>query len=144
MHPHDTTKHAIPRLQGFTLIEMLAVLTLAAMMAGIALPAMQKWFDSVSQRAQLTEVAMQFQRLAWRTALLSQTITLTKASWQEKLGDGEPALDLPEGWSIVSDQPVTFFHGGVCGGGSVDLAGPQERKVRLQISPVSCDVNIVK
>jgi prepilin-type N-terminal cleavage/methylation domain-containing protein len=57
---------------GFTLIEMMAVLTLAALMAGVALPAMQRWFDSISERAQLTEISIQFQRLASRAALLSK------------------------------------------------------------------------
>jgi prepilin-type N-terminal cleavage/methylation domain-containing protein len=132
------------RAKGFTLIEMMAVLTLAALMAGVAIPAMQRWFDSISERAQLTEVSIQFQRLASRAALLSQTVKLNKESWNEKLGDGEATLALPEGWSVVSDKVVTFYHSGVCGGGVVDLSGPQERKVQLQITAVSCDVSIVR
>lgn len=139
MRPFDSTRQI-----GFTLIEMLAVLTLMAIMAGIALPAMQRWFDSVSQRSQLTEVAVQFQRLASRAALLSQTVTLTRATWQEKLGDGEPALALPEGWLIISDQPMNFFYSGACDGGNVDLLDPNKNKVRLKIAAVSCEVYIEK
>lgn len=131
-------------MRGFTLIEMMAVLTLAALMAGVAIPAMQRWFDSISERAQLTEVSIQFQRLASRTALLSQTVRLNKTSWQDKLGDGEVALAMPEGWSVVNEKAVIFYHSGVCAGGTVDLSGPQERKVQLQIAPVLCDVSIVR
>lgn len=130
--------------QGFTLIEMMAVLTLAALMAGVAIPAMQRWFDSVSERAQLTEVSIQFQRLASRAALLSQTVKLDKQSWKSKLNDGEPALNLPEGWAVSNDKSVIFYHSGVCAGGEVDLTAPQKRQLRLLIAPVSCDVSIVK
>ncbi len=129
---------------GFTLIEMIAVLTLTAIMAGVALPAMQRWFDSISQRAQLAEVSIQFQRLASRAALLSQTVIIDKNSWQMKLSDGDIALALPDGWSVVSDKPIVFFHSGVCSGGQVDMAAPQKRKISLQIAPVSCQVSIVQ
>lgn len=132
------------RAQGFTLIEMMAVLTLAALMAGVAIPAMQRWFESISERAQLTEVSIQFQRLASRAALLSQTVKLDKQSWNSKLNDGEPALSLPEGWAVSSDKSVIFYHSGVCAGGEVDLSAPQKRQIRLLIAPVSCDVSIVK
>ena len=129
---------------GFTLIEMLAVLTLAALMAAVAVPAMQRWFESVSQRAQLSEIAIQFQKLGSRAALLSQTVELTKTSWHTKLSDGEPALSLPEGWAVVGDKGVSYFYSGVCDGGSVELSGPQERRLRLQIAPVTCDVSVVR
>ena len=121
----------------------MAVLTLAALMTGIVLPAMQRWFDSVSRRAQLFEVSVQFQRLAARAAILSQTIILDKTSWKNKLIDGEAMLPLPEGWSIASDQPLTFFYSGVCGGGQVDLAGPHRQIVTLQVAPASCHLSIV-
>ncbi len=129
---------------GFTLIEMVAVMALVAMMSGIAMPAMQRWFDSISARAQLSEVSIQFQRLAARAALLSQTVVLSKHSWREKMSDGEAALALPEGWAITSEAAVTFFHSGVCDGGSIDLLGPKQRRVQLQIARVTCDVSIVK
>lgn len=142
MNQRGKNRLAPSSFKGFTLIEMMAVLTLAALMAGVTLPAMARWFDSISQRAQLKEVVVQFQRLASRAALLSQTVDLSKASWQEKLADGAPALALPEGWSIVSEQPVIFFHSGVCGGGNIVLAGPQNKQIHLRIAAVSCDVSV--
>lgn len=132
------------RSQGFTLIEMMAVLTLAALMAGVALPAMQRWFDSISEKAQLTEVSIQFQRLASRAALLSQTVRLDKTNWTNKLGDNEAALALPEGWSLLNDTPVVFFHSGVCGGGKVNLLAANGRKIDLNIAAVTCEVSIAK
>ena len=129
---------------GFTLIEMMAVLTLAALMAGVALPAMQNWFDSISERAQLTEISIQFQRLASRAALLSETVKLSKLNWMDKLGDGSATLSLPDGWSIANEKPVVFFHSGLCEGGIVELTGPQARKVKLNIAAVSCDVSVIK
>lgn len=139
-----SSSRARNHVQGFTLIEMMAVLTLAALMAGVALPAMQRWFDSISEKAQLTEVAIQFQRLASRAALLSQTVRLDKTNWTNKLGDNEAALALPDGWSLLNETPVVFFHSGVCGGGKIDLLAANGRKVVLNITPVTCDVNIVK
>jgi|GEM_PF-2629429 len=123
---------------------MLAVLTLVALLSGIAMPAMQRWYNSLAQRAQLSEIAIQFQRLAARAALLSQTVALSKDTWQNKLVDDEPALALPEGWSVVSDQPVVFYHSGICAGGNVDLEGPERQRVQLQVAPVSCDVSLLR
>jgi prepilin-type N-terminal cleavage/methylation domain-containing protein len=131
-------------MRGFTLIEMMAVLTLAALMAGVAIPAMQRWFDSISERAQLTEISIQFQRLASRAALLSQTVAIDKATWANKMGDGDAALALPEAWSVVSEKPVVFYHSGVCGGGVLELSGPQQRRLRLQIASVTCEVSIIR
>ncbi|MFZ6672746.1 pilus assembly FimT family protein [Undibacterium sp. Xuan67W] len=146
--PFDSgCQHVVVRREfarGFTLIEMVAVLTLAAVMAGVAVPAMQRWFDSISERAQLTEISIQFQRLASRAALLSETVKLSKLNWTSKLGDGSTMLSLPDGWSIVNEKPVTFFHSGVCEGGVVELTGPQARKVKLNIASVSCDVSVIR
>ena len=132
------------RNAGFTLIEMIAVMVLVGLLGSIALPAMQRWFDSISARAQLSEVSIQFQQLAARAALLSQTVVINKDSWREKMSDGDAALALPDGWSITSAAPVTFFYSGICDGGNIDLQGPQQRKVRLQIAHASCDVRIVR
>ena len=130
--------------RGFTLIEMVVVMTLIGLMASLTVPAMQRWFDSISTRAQLSEVSIQFQRLAARAALLSQTVVLNKDSWRDKMSDGEAALALPDGWSIASTLPITFFHSGICDGGTVDLLGPQQLKVQLQIARASCDVSFVR
>lgn len=127
---------------GFTLIEMLAVLTLVGLMSAVTLPAMQRWFDSVSQRAQVSEIAVQFQKLGARAALLAQTVEVGKSTWRDRLADGEPALALPEGWAVAGDGVVKYYQSGVCGGGSIELSGPQEKSVRLQIAPVSCDVSL--
>lgn len=129
---------------GFTLIEMVAVMALVSLMAGIALPAMQRWFDSISNRAQLSEISIQFQRLASRATLLSQTVILNKDSWRDKMNDGELMLALPDGWSVTSKTPIIFFHSGVCAGGDVNLQGPQNRNVQLHITSTTCDVSIVK
>lgn len=146
--PFDSgCQHVVVRREfarGFTLIEMVAVLTLAAVMAGVAVPAMQRWFDSISERAQLTEISIQFQRLASRAALLSETVKLSKLNWTSKLGDGSTMLSLPDGWLIVNEKPVIFFHSGICEGGIVELTGPQARKVKLNIASVSCDVSVIR
>ncbi|MET3119121.1 prepilin-type N-terminal cleavage/methylation domain-containing protein [Undibacterium sp. GrIS 1.8] len=131
-------------IRGFTLIEMMAVLTLTAIMAGVAVPAMQRWFDSISERAQLTEISIQFQRLASRAALLSETVKLSKENWTTKMGDGNAMLSLPDGWAIVNEKPVVFFHSGICEGGIIELLGFQTRKVKLNIAPVSCDVSVIR
>jgi len=132
------------KAQGFTLIEMIAVLTIVALISGVAIPAMQRWFDSISERAQLTAVSVQFQRLSARTALLSQTLRLNRTNWKTKLADGEDVLALPDGWSLTSDKPVVFFYSGICEGGVIELLNPQKAIVKLNIAPLSCDVSILR
>ena len=73
------TRHECPTTQqrGFTLIEMMAAMTLIGMIAGLMLPNFQRWHDSTQQRVNAGAIGIQLQKLYVRAALMGQEFELT-------------------------------------------------------------------
>ena len=87
--------------RGFTLIEMMAVLVLFGLLTAVVLPNFERWFSNTERRVSASELAVRLQKLHARAALLGQNFELNAATASEKLADGQPALDLPPGWSFA-------------------------------------------
>ena len=129
------------RRQGFTLIEMMAVLVLFAMLSAIVLPSFQRWFDGLDDRVQSTELASRLQRLHARTALLSQAFVLTPETAAHPLADGQPALALPAGWRLAEGSRLTFSAAGFCAPAALELRS-RSTTLTLRVGEGSCDVSI--
>ena len=130
--------------RGFTLIEMTVVLVLLGLMSSMVIPSVQRWFDSIQERAQLTEVFTQLQRLASRAALNSETVYVSNSNWKNKLSDDLPVLSLPDGWNISKTDNVIFFHSGSCAHGKLELQSPDRKKLLIDISAPGCQINVVR
>jgi prepilin-type N-terminal cleavage/methylation domain-containing protein len=113
---------------GFTLVEMLVVLAITGLIAGIGFPRLQ------------TMVAAQ----EWRTAVASVSSVLRAARAQSiRSGamagvsvaangrllkiDGGNSISLPESVSVVMAQPVGFYADGSARGGDVLVVGAARR-----------------
>ena len=130
--------------RGFTLIEMTVVLVLLGLMSSMVIPSIQRWFDSVQERAQLTEVFTQLQRLASRAALNSETVYVSNSNWKNALSDDLPALSLPDGWNISKTDNVVFYHSGSCAHGKLELQSPDGKKLLIDISAPGCQINVIR
>ena len=130
-----------PRRQGFTLIEMMAVLVLFAMLSAIVLPSFQRWFDGLDDRVQSTELASRLQRLHARTALLSQAFLLTPETAARPLADGQPAFALPDGWRLADGSALTFSSAGFCAPAALELRS-RSTSLMLRVSEGSCEVGV--
>lgn len=126
-------------VQGFTLVEMLAALTLLGLIAGLLLPNFQRWHDNTQQRVNAGAVAMQLQKLHVRAALLGQDFELTAQSADTRLADGQPALQLPPGWKVAPQQLLVIHASGYCEKSRLDVTGPDTR-LRFDIQAPQCDV----
>lgn len=121
---------------GFTLIEMLTVLAIAGLVAGIGFPRLQ------------TRVAAQ----EWRTGVVSIAALLRAARAQALRGgsvatvsstadghslriSGGAVLALPASVSVAM-QPVSFHGDGSASGGSIAVSGDR-RRARIAIAPVT-------
>lgn len=58
---------------------------------------------------------------------------------------GQPELlpgEMPEGWQVVPEQPVTFYASGACDGGQVRVIG-RDREFLYRLDPPRCRVTLV-
>lgn len=125
--------------RGFTLIEMLAALTLMGLMAGLMLPNLQRWHNNTQQRVTASAIGIQLQKLHVRAALMGQEFELSAQTANQILADGQPALALPMGWRVADQQHLRIHASGYCGAGKIDIQGPETR-LQFAIVPPQCNV----
>ena len=124
---------------GFTLVEMLAALTIMGMMAGLLLPNFQRWFSATEQRVNASALAIQLQNMHVRAALAGQDFLLTAESASSDMADGKPVLTLPPGWRLIEGTQLRVRASGYCDDAHVDFQGPAGG-VRLFVRAPNCEV----
>ncbi|GMV44666.1 MAG: hypothetical protein AMXMBFR66_00640 [Pseudomonadota bacterium] len=130
--------------RGFTLLEVLAALAIVALVAAVALPGLGRRLDIAFADADLEQVRASALLLPARTATLGIELTLDEAAVARALPDGQPPLDLPQGWSVQVRQPPRFGRGGSCAEGAFDLRAPADgRRWRFTYARLSCALSVV-
>ena len=133
-------REACGRSKGFTLIEMTVVVVLMALMAAVALPNFERWFSGTQQRVDASRIAMQVQNLLARGAVLNQSVELTSTTTGQKMVDGKPALDLPQGWKMREQDKLSVFASGYCVPVVVIFTSSSKQQVSVQIKDQQCSV----
>lgn len=128
-------------LNGFTLIEMMAVLVIFGLLTAVALPNFERWYASTQDRVHASELAVRLQKLYARAALLGQTIELDNSSAAKPMADGAAALDMPGGWAIAEGQRLLVNGSGFCSPASITFVSAKQR-VTLEITNQQCEVAI--
>ena len=122
---------------GFTLLEMLVVLAIAALIAGIGFPRLQSQIAAQEWRTGVAAVTALL-RTARAKALRSgqaARIAVTADGTAVRLDDGA-ALVLPRAVSVAADQPLTVFGDGSASGGEVAVPG-SGRTARIAVTPAT-------
>jgi prepilin-type N-terminal cleavage/methylation domain-containing protein len=137
----SSTRTALQKVRrGFTLIEMMVVMVLLGLLASIALPNFERWFNSTQQRVDASIIALQVQNLLARTAILNQSLELTSTTLRQTLIDGKPALDLPPGWTLRTQDQLSVNGSGYCLPSNITFMSLQQQ-VSIEIKDQQCNVS---
>jgi len=136
-------------IRGFSLIELLVVMTIMGAIAGISLPNMIRLYDSMQARVAEDSLLSELQSLGATARLAGQGFLFYSAA------DAGDALEanrlyqlgyevyvpvLPQGWGLFMPQPLVVHPNGVCLGGELELYLHGELYRHLRLDPPFCRV----
>ena len=128
---------------GFTLLELLVVLSLLGLVTALAVPNLQRLYASVSRTTERDHILDQFEGLG-RDALANRRayVVFEQPPGPEAAaafpGYESRAIDVPEGWRIGLDRPLVVRANGFCLGGELTLTHLGTQVVRTMLAPPYC------
>lgn len=96
---------------GFTLLEMIVVLSILGLISAIAFPRLGTVYSSLEKTTQKDDLTNQIKLLNFKAYQSGKKFSLAEAVEEEEL------IKLPEGWHLVSGKQITYSEIGVCSGG---------------------------
>jgi len=134
MPPTSVTFH--PTAEGYTLLELLLVLTLMGLMAGLVAPRLVTVYERLELAYQRRDLVKALAGLAWQAHSWRRAFVLDQYPSQTPVAF---SLPLPPGWSLEADPPVRFLANGVCLGGVVQVLHGDHRLMELTLEPPYCN-----
>jgi general secretion pathway protein G len=115
--------------RAFTLLELLVVLSLIGLVAGVVAPRFIDVSDKLTLKNQLLEVRQKVNGLP--------LLALHQGSIVRIDAQGSP-LELPSGWRVTADPPVTYQSNGSCLGGQIEIWKGKTRRDAILLQPPFC------
>lgn len=127
-------------IKGFTLLELLVVLALISLLAGMVVPNLQRTIESIERSTQREQIISDIGQLSYRAFTAGMKFELNEEKLGVQLPDGSPMLLLPEGWTINISKPIGFNFNGFCTGGEIQIIGPDKTSEQVTLLKTSCEV----
>ena len=110
---------------GFTLLELLLVLTLVALLTGLVAPRMWQWVSGARTRAGIDGVRAELETLPQRAFSGAQRLAVTTVG----------PLPLPEGWRLELAAPLVYEANGMTAGSRLRLSADGRVLADWQVEP---------
>lgn len=109
-----------PAAQGFSLLELLVVLTLMGLLSGLVAPRLTGVLEQRTEARRLAELEQRLHALPLRAAVEQRWIELGPDPQANAV-----VLRLAPGWAVRADPPVEIRPDGTCTAGSLEIRGPR-------------------
>lgn len=123
------------RAPGYTLLELLLVLLLISLIAGVAYPALQKLYASVTRAVAADQILEAISSLGYKAYREGREIALSREPTADELAALQ--VELPEDWYLAFDEPLRFTRNGICHGSVLELRDGQAVR-RYRLEPPHC------
>lgn len=121
------------REYGFTLIEILVVLLIAALVSGIVIPQAFKLIGTYRRHGQRGLIQQQFNQLPLRAYITGRSYVLSD----------KHSPKLPKGWQLKVSKPVNYALSGQCTAGKISLKSPLGEITTYAIAPPDCKLRVI-
>ena len=128
-------------MRGFTLLEILVVLTLIGLLSALVVPNLQKLTGGVERATRRDGLVADIAGLSYRAFALGQGFELSDAKLGQLLSDGNPLFVPPTGWRVEVEAPVIYNFNGFCSGGRIKLIAPDANVEQLVLEAPVCRVS---
>lgn len=125
---------------GFTLLEILLVLAIMGLLAGVALPRMQKLAESLEISNQRSDLHAAIAGLGYRAYASATPLQLESAAVavSSSPGSAKMAVEIPSGWRLQVPAAIRYAANGVCSGGKLAIIDPTGSRETYVLKPPRC------
>lgn len=123
------------RARGFTLLEMVVVLSILGLVTALTAPALLRGIDSWQRKAQFDALVEQIRGLPARARMDGRALRVDDAL----LASDSTPLALEPGWTLDVVTPWTVRPNGVCDAGALDIGQGGGRSSRVRVDAPFCE-----
>jgi len=129
------------RRAGFTLLEILVVLSITGLLAAIALPQLHRTARSFERNGQRSDLKTAIEGLGYQAYISGKPIILDNAAGTAAKGATGGGIVVPPEWRVRVAQPIHYSANGVCGGGRIFISDPEGQREAYQLRPPKCHLD---